>query len=273
MGIAAVASKLGAAGARAPPCGEENDGAEGIGGRAETPGGMFERTDGGMSGAETIDGRIPPCAASRTSVASSGMLLIGRHSSRPSCQHSESSVTAPVAALRRSSEMRTGPTGTPLIATYHSSLTESASGPVPSCCASGTDASGASERFRWNAPARAPAGADGAFGLVWDRLVASGRAGTGGRGGGAARGERPPLVGTESPGLAGGASDVDSVTAARTSIWCPHLRHFMRTVLPATFSSAIWYFALQLSQRNFTRAPFVERLTPFGSYGRLSDKT
>jgi hypothetical protein len=29
------------------------------------------------------------------------------------------------------------------------------------------------------------------------------------------------------------------------------LRHFMRTVLPATFSSAIWYLALQLSQRNF----------------------
>jgi hypothetical protein len=35
-----------------------------------------------------------------------------------------------------------------------------------------------------------------------------------------------------------------SVTAARTSIMCPHFRHFIRTVLPATFSSAIWYFAL-----------------------------
>src|SRR5688500_18984568 len=29
----------------------------------------------------------------------------------------------------------------------------------------------------------------------------------------------------------------------------------MRTVLPATFSSAIWYFALQLSQRNFNGSP------------------
>jgi hypothetical protein len=30
-----------------------------------------------------------------------------------------------------------------------------------------------------------------------------------------------------------------SVTAARTSIGLPHLRHFIRTVRPATFSSAI----------------------------------
>jgi len=30
----------------------------------------------------------------------------------------------------------------------------------------------------------------------------------------------------------------------------PHLRHFIRTVLPATFSSAIWYFAPQLWQLN-----------------------
>jgi hypothetical protein len=33
----------------------------------------------------------------------------------------------------------------------------------------------------------------------------------------------------------------------------PHLRHFIRTDRPATFSSAIWYFALQLGQRNFIR--------------------
>jgi hypothetical protein len=45
---------------------------------------------------------------------------------------------------------------------------------------------------------------------------------------------------------------LDSVTAARTSIMCPHLRHFMRTVLPTTFSSAIWYLALHCSHRNFT---------------------
>jgi len=43
-----------------------------------------------------------------------------------------------------------------------------------------------------------------------------------------------------------------SVTDARTSIMWPHLRHFMRTVFPATLSSEIWYFALHWSQRNFT---------------------
>jgi hypothetical protein len=42
------------------------------------------------------------------------------------------------------------------------------------------------------------------------------------------------------------------VTAARTSMEYPHLRHFMRTVRPATLSSEIWYFALHWSQRNFT---------------------
>ncbi len=168
------------------------------------------------------------------------MLRIGRHSSRPSCQQSDSSVTAPAAALRRSSEIRTGPTGTPLIATYHSSVTLSsieADGVSPGTLA------GASWTLLLNAPASAPPGAtdgDGARGFVADRLVASplfwGARGAvlfiGGRGG-----EVETLV---------------SVTAARTSIWCPHFRHFIRTVLPATFSSAIWYFALQLSQRNFT---------------------
>lgn len=33
----------------------------------------------------------------------------------------------------------------------------------------------------------------------------------------------------------------------------PHFLHFIRTARPATFSSAIWYFALQLGQRNFIR--------------------
>lgn len=42
-----------------------------------------------------------------------------------------------------------------------------------------------------------------------------------------------------------------SVMRELTTIVCPQRRHFMRTVLPATFSSPIWYFALQLSQRNF----------------------
>jgi hypothetical protein len=33
----------------------------------------------------------------------------------------------------------------------------------------------------------------------------------------------------------------------------PHFRHFMRTARPDTLSSAIWYFVLQLGQRNFMR--------------------
>jgi hypothetical protein len=59
---------------------------------------------------------------------------------------------------------------------------------------------------------------------------------------------------------AGGANEaaLDSVTA-RTSIKCPHFRHFIRTVLPATFSSAIWYFALHCSQRNFTASQVGSR--------------
>ncbi len=38
---------------------------------------------------------------------------------------------------------------------------------------------------------------------------------------------------------------------SRSNIDSLHLRHFMRTVRPATFSSSIRYFALQLGQRNF----------------------
>ena len=76
----------------------------------------------------------PVDAASRTSDASSGIVLTGRHSSIPSCHTSESSVTAPSAALRRSSPMRTGPTGTPLIAAYHSSALDSSRSAASSVC-------------------------------------------------------------------------------------------------------------------------------------------
>ena len=44
-----------------------------------------------------------------------------------------------------------------------------------------------------------------------------------------------------------------AVFSARTCINAAHLRHFIRTVLPATFSSAIWYFAPQLWQLNRIR--------------------
>ncbi|MBK6515481.1 MAG: hypothetical protein IPG04_15550 [Polyangiaceae bacterium] len=51
----------------------------------------------------------------------------------------------------------------------------------------------------------------------------------------------------------GNRVDTDvSVTLAATWIMWPHRRHFIRRVLPATFSSPIWYLALQLSQTNFT---------------------
>ncbi len=46
-----------------------------------------------------------------------------------------------------------------------------------------------------------------------------------------------------------------SVTALAMLMRYPHLRHFIRTDRPATFSSAIWYFALQDGQRNFMRGP------------------
>ncbi len=48
--------------------------------------------------------------------------------------------------------------------------------------------------------------------------------------------------------------------ALDTWIMKPHLRHFMRTDRPATFSSAIWYFALQLGQRNFIQRSAVARV-------------
>src|SRR4051812_3248791 len=46
-----------------------------------------------------------------------------------------------------------------------------------------------------------------------------------------------------------------------TSMRWSHFRHLIRMVLPATFSSGIWYFAWQLSQLNF-----IER-GPTGSRG------
>src|SRR5215468_6331584 len=65
-----------------------------------------------------------PAAASRSRATSSGNVRSGSHSSNPSRQTSDSSVMAPEAALRRSSLRRTGPTGTPLMPTYHSSVLE-----------------------------------------------------------------------------------------------------------------------------------------------------
>ena len=99
-----------------------------------------------------------------------------------------------------------------------------------------------------------------AAGLVDVRLVARALGLGGGRAGGLGRtasDAAPPgddAAFAVALGDAAGACAIalDSVTSARSSMRCPHLRHFMRTVLPATFSSAIWYFALHCSQKNFT---------------------
>jgi hypothetical protein len=55
----------------------------------------------------------------------------------------------------------------------------------------------------------------------------------------------------------GGAEEPATASALVTLMRWPHLRHFIRTERPATFSSAIWYFALQLGQRNFIQPDAV----------------
>jgi hypothetical protein len=57
--------------------------------------------------------------------------------------------------------------------------------------------------------------------------------------------------GIEEPGGDSLGLPAPSVTVLLIWIMCPHLRHFIRTERPATFSSEIWYLALQLGQRNF----------------------
>src|SRR6478752_6348407 len=69
----------------------------------------------GVSEPRTLD------TPSSTIASSSGYVLSGRQSSKPSRQTSDSLVTAPEAALERSSLKRIGPTGTPLMPTNHSS--------------------------------------------------------------------------------------------------------------------------------------------------------
>ena len=64
------------------------------------------------------------------------------------------------------------------------------------------------------------------------------------------------------PTSAGGTLEVpgaksDEAPRLDTLIMKAHLRHFIRTERPATFSSPIWYFALQLGQRNFIRRSAV----------------
>lgn len=141
---------------------------------------------GGVRDARPVD------AASRTVAASSGNVRSGRHSSRPSCHTRESSFTAPSAALRRTSAMRIGPTGTPLTATYQSSPGES------SDMSNGADTSSSRWTFDFNALASAPGGRSGlgAGDLVEAKLAARDvwRAGAGRPGalGGPAGAAAPP---------------------------------------------------------------------------------
>jgi len=94
--------------------------------------------------------------------------------------------------------------------------------------------------------------------------------GMGERGGGTSfAGAFPPAAaaawgagGRSVPTSAGGTLEplgAGSDEAPRLVTWImkAHLRHFIRTDRPATFSSAIWYFALQLGQRNFIRQSAV----------------
>ena len=216
-------------------------------------------------------------ADSFSMASSSGNVRSGTHSSNPSRQTSDSSVTPPPAALRRSSLRRTGPTGTPLMPTYHSSVLELDD--RTAMAADTEDGSSLGEQrplSRTHPPGRRglPVGADRAWapherqparaarsGAHRHRTGEAARRGHGGRGAGvpdAAAWTAPWEAGHPGGGPGLGPSSVGilvatevSVTDASTSIMLPHLRHFIRTVRPATLSSAIWYFALQFSQRNF----------------------
>jgi hypothetical protein len=123
-----------------------------------------------------------------------------------------------------------------LTATYQSSFGET------SDMSNGADTSSSRCTVVLKAPASAPGRRSG-FGAA-DRAevkLAVSDVDRGGAGFGGLDAGRPLADG----GPAGGTlATLDSVTAARTSIRWPHLRHFIRTVLPTTFSSAIWYLAL-----------------------------
>lgn len=81
--------------------------------------------------------------------------------------------------------------------------------------------------------------------------------------GGALLGSASLTSGGSLPRPLGGGMELD------TWIMKPHLRHFIRTDRPATFSSAIWYFALQLGQRNFIQRSAVARVASvFGGMTR-----
>lgn len=214
-GAGATSSMVGAAAAPSrPPIGTTLDRAGFGSGFASGGGGA-----GAGAGAERGGGLgIRRCFIS---ASSSGTCETGSQSSKPSRQHNESSVTAPVPILRATSSRLIGPTGTSLIATYHSATGRGAS-------AGG--ATEAAER-RNSAPS--------------DDLRDAGR-------GPACE---PPRRGRPADGRRDCRAGIAlSTLGPRIMMLCAHFRHFIRKVRPAIFSSGIWYFALQLSQRNFIRA-------------------
>ena len=154
-----------------PPAGRGSDDDRG--------GGVLARPGGGV-----IDPR--PEAASRMIAARSGSCRAGRHSSCPSCQQRESSVTAPSEALRRTSEILMGPTGTPLMATYQVSSGAS------SDMSNGVETSSSFWTLLLKAPASALAGGEG---------FAGGLAPSGARGGVPAM---PPVARGMPVGFGGG---------------------------------------------------------------------
>jgi hypothetical protein len=308
--------------------------------------------------------------------------LSGRQSSKPSRHTSDSLLTAPDAALLRSSLKRIGPTGTPLIPTNHSSpgmlsgaaTSAGLSRPPPKACVNapasapasamrvtssspsksrGTSFSSSSlagaatasdaatalgaaaalgelgggaaaalgELGAGAAAALGALGASAGFGTVGAGAAfgALGRAGGtagfgtvatlpgGGRGAGkaapfavgnfAGAGATRGAAGEGATGFAGCAAEPaggggggaelsaslscsggslsvmpGDAKALDTWIMKPHLRHFMRTDRPATFSSAIWYFALQLGQRNFIQRSAVARIDWCFGGRRIEDR-
>ena len=63
--------------------------------------------------------------------------------------------------------------------------------------------------------------------------------------------EAESLAGGYEEPLGGSLVPAPSVIVLLIWMTWPHFRHFIRTERPATFSSEIWYLALQLGQRNF----------------------
>ena len=209
----------------------------------------------------------PAVADSLSIAASSGKVRSGTHSSNPSRHTNESSLMRPLAAFRRRSLRRTGPTGTPLMPTYHSSVLELDDNTAIAADTEDGSSFGPETALEKAPASPAPPEAGGAFGA--DRPAGGrddeGAPGTGvrgraperlglmGRGGGGAGRGRPaaaactapfaPETPVEVPGRRSSSGLVAatevSVTDASTSIMWLHLRHFIRTVRPATLSSAI----------------------------------